>query len=150
MGKFRSAVRWITDREKVGVFQPAKICPKTGKPVLYILHSKHPGARSLTEGILEAYRGNQLALVPVDISNETVVFVTRRLLRAAGPGRSELFSIQHWLLQFGAAGSELGKIIGKFGEWMSNRCFWASYRALMLGRIIGLEKCPGIRPVRVG
>ena len=27
---------------------------------------------------------------------------------------------------------------------------WASYRALILGRLIGLNKCPGLRPVGVG
>ena len=27
---------------------------------------------------------------------------------------------------------------------------WAAYKALMLGRLIGLNKCPSLRPVRVG
>ena len=36
-------------------------------------------------------------------------------------------------------------------EWLGNgRPPWAAYRALMSGRIIALEKQPGIRPVGVG
>ena len=36
-GKLQSSVRWITDREKGGVFQTGDICPKSGKPVLEVL-----------------------------------------------------------------------------------------------------------------
>ena len=45
---------------------------------------------------------------------------------------------------------KLWQIFGKFVEWMANRCSpWEAYRALMLGRLIGLDKCPGVRPVGV-
>ena len=34
---------------------------------------------------------------------------------------------------------------------MTNGCPpWVTYRALMSGRLIGLGKCPGVRPVGVG
>ena len=32
----------------------------------------------------------------------------------------------------------------------NGRPLWASYRALMLGRLIGLNKCPGVSPVGLG
>ena len=45
----------------------------------------------------------------------------------------------------------LRQIVGEFGEWMANgRPPWAAYRALVLGRLIGLKKCPGLSPVGVG
>ena len=45
----------------------------------------------------------------------------------------------------------LRNIVGKFGDWMANgRPPWAAYRALILGHLIGLDKCPRVRPVGVG
>ena len=42
-------------------------------------------------------------------------------------------------------------IVVDFVKWMGNwRPPWAVYRALMNGRMIALDKQPGIRPVRVG
>ena len=46
---------------------------------------------------------------------------------------------------------EVRKIVGLFGYWMANLCpLWAAYRELISGRLIGLDKCPGSSPVRVG
>ena len=44
-GKLRTAVRWITEREKGGVLKPEGHCTKTGDRVLEVLHAKHPDAR---------------------------------------------------------------------------------------------------------
>ena len=54
-GNLCSAVWWITDREKRGVFQMGGICPKSVKPVMYVLCSKHPGARPPMIDSFEAY-----------------------------------------------------------------------------------------------
>ena len=60
-------------------------------------------------------------------------------------------SLQHWLLRFSAASAELWLIVGEFSEWLGNgRLPWAAYWALMSGRLIALDKQPGIRPVGVG
>ena len=41
-------------------------------------------------------------------------------------------------------------MVGDFRDWMANvRPPWAAYRALMLGRLIGFDKFPGVRPVVV-
>ena len=59
--------------------------------------------------------------------------------------------MQHWLLRFGAASRELRLIFEDFTKWMGNgRPPWAAYRALMSGRLIALDKHPGIRPIGVG
>ena len=60
-------------------------------------------------------------------------------------------SLQHWLLRFSAASSELRLIVGNFVEWLGNGLPpRAAYRALMSGRLITLDKQPGIRPVGEG
>ena len=60
-------------------------------------------------------------------------------------------SLKHWLLRFGAASAELRLIVRDFVEWLGiGRPPCAAYWALMSGRMIALDKQPGIRPVRVG
>ena len=62
-----------------------------------------------------------------------------------------MVSLQHWILRFGAASGELRMIVAEFGEWICNgRPPWVAYRAIMSGRLIALDKCPGIRPVGIG
>ena len=107
-----------------------------------------PTAASLT-----SYTRRPLELTLVDITDDTVTAVAGRLLGRAGarPGGTDSVSLQHWFLWFGAAIAELRRIAGDFVEWLGNgRPPWAAYRALMSGRLIALDKQPGIRPVGVG
>ena len=126
-GKLRLAVRWITDREKGGVFQKGYIFPKTGQPVLEVLCLKNPDYRPLTTKSLEAYGGKPPAMVPVDITNKTVATFARRLSGATGPGGDDSVSLQHWLLWFGDSSMGLQQIVGEFGNCMTNvRPLWAT------------------------
>ena len=87
----------------------------------------------------------------MDITDDMVTAIAGRLLGGAGSGGTESVSLQHWLLRFGAASGKLRLIVRDFVEWLGNgRPPWAAYRALMSGRLITLEKQPGIRPVGVG
>ena len=55
------------------------------------------------------------------------------------------------MLRFGEASGELQNIAAEFEEWLENeRPPWAAYRALMDGRLIGLDKHPGVRLVDMG
>ena len=56
-GKLRTAVRWITEREKGGFLQPEEHCTKTGDRVLEVLHAKHPDAWPPSAACLDAYPG---------------------------------------------------------------------------------------------
>ena len=86
----------------------------------------------------------------VDITNNTVDSVARQLPVAAGTVGSDLVSLQHWMLRFGAASLELRQIVGYFGDLMVNGYPpWEDYRLLMPRRLIGIYKCPGVWPVRV-
>ena len=90
-------------------------------------------------------------MVPVDITDDVVLAVAGRLSGGAGPGGTDSISLQHWILRFGAASRALRLIVAEMGEWISNgRPPWAAYRALMSGRLIALDKSPGIRPVGIG
>ena len=87
----------------------------------------------------------------MEITDETVVSVARRLLGSGKTGGTESVSLQHWVLQFRVASTESWKIVGEFGDWMVNgRPIWVAYRALVLGCLIVLNKSPGIRPVVLG
>ena len=66
-------------------------------------------------------------------------------------GGKDSVILRHWLLHFGAASRELRLIVADFMEWLGNgRTPWASNRAIMSGRLVSLDKQPGVRPVRVG
>ena len=87
----------------------------------------------------------------MDITDNTVMEVARKLSRGAGTRGTDSVSLQHWLLHFGAAIGELRMIVADFAEWLSNgRPPWAAYQAMMRGSLITLDKQPGVRPVGVG
>ena len=119
--------------------------------MLEVLRAKHPEDRTPTAACLTSYTRCPPDLTPVDITDDTVTAVAGKLSGGAGPGRTDSVLLQHWLLRFGAASAELRQIVGDFVEWLVNgRPPWTAYRALMSGRLIALDKQPGIRPVGVG
>ena len=116
-----------------------------------LLCTKHPEARAPIAASLDSYPDQPPELVPVDITDNTVMAVVGRLSGRAGPGGMDLVSLQHWLLRSGAASGELRLIVGDFMECLGNgRPPWAAHRVLISGRLIALDKHSGIRPVSVG
>ena len=100
--------------------------------MLEVLRVKHPDARPPSAAFLYAYPGKPPEMVPVDITDNVVSAVAGRLSGEAGPGGTDLISLQHWLPWFRAASGELRLIVAEVGEWLSNgRPPWAAYRALM-------------------
>ena len=59
-------------------------------------------------------------MVPIDIKNDVMSEVAGLLLGGAGPGGTELVSLQHWLQRSGAVIGEIRQIVAEFGEWLSN------------------------------
>ena len=87
----------------------------------------------------------------VDITEDTVAKVARRLSGSAGLGGTDSHALKHWLLRFGVASTKLRVALAEFTDWLSNGFPpWAGYRGLMSGRLCALDKCPGVRPVGVG
>eukprot|EP00957_Ditylum_brightwellii_P199643 15219481-Ditylum_brightwellii.AAC.1 len=89
--------------------------------------------------------------IDVNITGEVVEKVARRLSGAAGPGGVDSVSLQDWLLQYGEVSRKLCGAIPKFARWIANTYPpWAAIRAYVAGLLIGLDKCPGARPVGIG
>ena len=107
-------VRWITEREMGGVLQPGDRCTKTRDRVMEVLRSKRPEAWTPTVESQDSYPDCPPDLTPVYITDYTVKAVVGRLSGRAGPGRTDLVSLQHWLLRFRAASRELRLIVGDF------------------------------------
>ena len=116
-----------------------------------MLRSKHPEARTPTVASLYSYPNFPPEQTPVDITVDTVMAAAGRISGGAGPGGTDSFSLQHWLLRFGAASGELRLIIRDLTKWMVNgRPPWVPYRTLIRGRLFALDKNPGIRPFSMG
>ena len=104
-----------------------------------------------TEASLDSYPDRPPELVPVDITDDVVTAVAGRLSGGSGPGGTDSVSLQHWLLRFRAAIGGIQFIVGYFIECLSNgRPQWVAYCAMTSGRLITLEKHPGIIKFIVG
>eukprot|EP00978_Attheya_sp_CCMP212_P005260 scaffold11661_cov30-Attheya_sp.AAC.1 len=132
---------------------PIDIDEKSGLPVIDAPHSKHPLARVPEAGDLEDLEEYDTLpkFVRVDITDETVEKVVRLLSGAAGPGCTDAMSLQHWLLRFGSTSLCLRHVVADLVDWMSNESPpWAAIRALIVCRLLALNKWPGICPIGVG
>jgi hypothetical protein len=149
-GDVRGAVRYLTEREKGGILLPDDIDEKSGNTISEVLESKHPDARTPDANSLPKY-SNTPDFVDVDITEESVEKVARRLSGSAGLGGTDSHALQHWLLRFGAASRKLRIALAEFTDWLSNSFPpWAAYRAIIAGRLCAVDKCPGVRPLGVG
>ena len=147
-GKIRQAARFVTQRLSGGVMMPDDIDEKSGNPVSEVLHSKHPAAK--TPDYLPAF-DKCPEFVDLDITEDTVSKTARQLKGAAGTGGTDSETIASWLLKFGTYSQRLRNAIARLAKWLSNdNPPWAAYRALMAGRLIALDKNPGVRPIAIG
>eukprot|EP00978_Attheya_sp_CCMP212_P005533 scaffold12431_cov57-Attheya_sp.AAC.8 len=149
-GKLHQAVRFITERDQAGIMLPNDIDDKSGLPVIDTLCSKHPPERIPEVDDLEDY-DTLPEFVRVDITDETVEKVVRRLSGAAGPRGMDATSLQHWLLRFGTSSQRLRNAVADLADWMANETPpWAATRAMLACRLLALNKWPGIRPIGIG
>jgi hypothetical protein len=149
-GDVRGAVRYLTEREKGGILLPGDIDEKSGIEVSKVLESKHPAARTPSTEALQPYP-ELPEFTDLDVTEDSVETVARRLSGAAGLGGTDACALKHWLLRFGPASRELWQAVADFVDWFGN-IFppWAAYRAIMAGRLLALDKSPGVRPVGIG
>jgi hypothetical protein len=149
-GNLRGAVRYITEREKGGILYPDDIDEKSGDTIQSVLESKHPDAR--TPGV-DALTGYPFLpdLVDLDITEDTIEVAARCLSGGAGLGGTDAHVLQQWLLRFGKSSRLLRQATADLVDWLASSFPpWAAYRALMAGRLVALDKCPGVRPIWVG
>ena len=62
-------------------------------------------------------------LFPLDITDDTMTEVERKLSGGLGPGGLDLVSMQHWILQFGEGSAKLHLIFALITEWFVNKLF---------------------------
>lgn len=149
-GKVREAVRYLTGRVKGGVLSPHDIDAKTNQPVHMALNDKHPAPGKVDLTAFPEYDSTPAA-IPLSITELTVGQVVKRMGGAGGPGGVDSYAWSDWLLRYGETSRRLRKAIAEMTLWLSNHSPpWAAYRSLAAGRIIALDKCPGVRPVGVG
>ena len=150
LGNPRSAVRYLTDREGGGVLEPHIPSGKGDQTVEEALKSKHPATRKPGEDAFQLYE-NIPELLNLDLNDKTVEKVARRLSGGAGLGGVNSAFLKQILLRHGAASRRIRRTMASFAEWMANSYPpWAAYRALRMGRLIALDKSPGVRPVGIG
>ena len=90
-------------------------------------------------------------LVPSLITEDVVQEVASKLSGSAGLGGVDSIQLKHLLLKHGKASSKLQKAVANFTGSMANESSpWAAIRALMSGRLVALDKCPGVRPLGIG
>ena len=149
-GKLRAAIRYASEREKGGILMPGDVDEKSGDLVSGVLASEHPIGRDVEISSLPIFEFCP-ELINIEVTEDSVEKVARRLSGSAGPSGIDSVAMSHWLLKFGGASSKLRRSIAKFVEWLSNDYPpWAAYRAMTWSRLVGLDKCPGVRPIGKG
>ena len=81
-----------------------------------VLRNKHLNACPPSVARLDTYTGRPPDLVSVDIPDKTVTKVAGSLSGGSGIGETDLVSLQHWLLRFGAEIGELRLTVEDFVE----------------------------------
>eukprot|EP00957_Ditylum_brightwellii_P039239 2968836-Ditylum_brightwellii.AAC.1 len=125
-GKLPQTVRWVTGHDKGALLLPTNVNSKTGSLVSDVLLNKHPVPSQSSKEALQSY--DKLPLfIDINVTVDTVKRVSARMQGAAGPGGVDSIAWQSLLLPA-----------------------WAAYRAIVVGRLIAPDKCPGIRLVGIG
>uniref|UniRef100_A0A0G4FPG3 Uncharacterized protein n=1 Tax=Chromera velia CCMP2878 TaxID=1169474 RepID=A0A0G4FPG3_9ALVE len=153
-GEIRRGTRGLTGREKGGVLEAGDEFVKKGKTyqVGTVLEEKHP-APTLphTDGLEFPEDGTLPFLENLLITPCDVVLLARRMQGSAGPSGFDSANLRAALLSYGRESSQLCNEIAKLATDMSNTVMeWRQIRALMGGRLVALDKCPGVRPVGIG
>lgn len=154
-GRTRQAVRQLTSRDSGGLLDPQDIDPKSNRPVIEVLRSKHPGLRvpdldREEQTAFEAYESCP-DVIPQVISAEAIERTAAKLSGGAGPSGVDAVDLRHWLLRFGSQSEGLRTELAAWTQWLCDGDPpYAAIRALMACRLVALDKQPGVRPVGIG
>jgi len=150
-------VRSLTNRDGGVVLRPDDKCTKTGRPVPEILQDKHPALHDpqftdgAPDGAFEKYDKGTPTVVPVVILADTVKHVAAKHSGVAGLGGTDAVDLRNWLLRFSMESEAFREEMASWTTWLANESPpWLAYRAVMAGRLVALDKQPGVRPVGIG
>jgi len=149
-GKVQAAVQYLMATEKGGVLFPEDEDPLTGTTVAEVLDSKHPPSQTPSPTLLPTYPST-CDFINLNITPDIVERVARQLHGAAGVGGADAHAVSYWLTGFGEASKILRTVVACFACWLANGFPpWAAYQALMTGRLLALDKNPGVWPIGIG
>jgi hypothetical protein len=90
--------------------------------------------------------------VDLNITEDSIEVTARSMSGGAWLGGTDAHGLQQWLLCYGKASRILPQATAELVIWLANTFPpWAAYQALsMAGRLVPLDKCPGVRPIGIG
>ena len=87
----------------------------------------------------------------MDCPVDAVEAVARKLTGGAGCSSVDAALLRNMLLRHGRASAELREELSAWARWLANTSPpWAAYRAMRQGRLVALDKQPGVRPLGIG
>ena len=88
--------------------------------------------------------------IPVDIMEDVVELTAQKLLGRLVPVDAESEALQGRILKFWRGSKRLSSSVETFVGWIANKSPpWVAYCASISGRLISIDKQPGIRLVGV-
>ena len=147
-GKIRAAMQGIRGQGQSGVFYPGNIDSKTGRPGMEFPRDKQPAMRTqdLADpecSYFEEYKEDP-DVAPLEISEEDVIWVARKLSGAAGQSGTDVMAFQSWLLCFFQESASLEEEMAAWTDWISNDSPpWAAYRTIMTAQLVALKNPRG-------
>uniref|UniRef100_A0A0G4HKL6 Uncharacterized protein n=1 Tax=Chromera velia CCMP2878 TaxID=1169474 RepID=A0A0G4HKL6_9ALVE len=153
VGEIRRGTRILTGQEKGGVVNGEDTFTKRGQTyqVAETLKAKHPPRKTPQAAALEAMPREGLpTLTPLLITEEDIATVARRLQGSAGPSRFDSTQLCTAVLSLGRESRELREELANLATEMGRRVFeWDQVKALMVCRLVTLDKCPKVRLVGI-
>ena len=99
---------------------------------------------------LESYEEMPI-FIPVDIMDDMVKLVVRKLSGSAGIGGMDSEALQFWLQKFGDTSKTLRIIVEYFAEWLANQSPpWDAYWVFISCRLVSLDKQTSVCLLDIG
>ena len=151
-GKVRAATRWLTERSKRSVLLSTDtVSNGSGKnlSVVDALKLKHPLPSPPHSSSL--FRPPVVPLFKdLDIIGAHIGIIAHRIKGSAGPTGCDYIHWQDVLLRFGSHSQCLRDSLADPTRKIANSIIdWSLIRALLVNRLIALDKSPGVRPISV-
>ena len=140
-------MRWLSERASGVVLDPMQEVKK-GVTVLETLKSKHPEPH-------KSHLSSRLQ-VPVLPDFEDVIIssasIEKTTFSLQGSSAASGTDSEHWqTVLHEAHSSHLRDEVATLATKMCNQILpWSKVRALVSGRLIVLDECPGVRPISIG
>ena len=85
------------------------------------------------------------------LGEDTVGLEANTLLGSSGPGGVDSNAMARMLVSFGGHSRKLRCAFSRLTMWLANgHPPWEAYEAMMIGRLVGFDKMPGVRPLGIG